>query len=90
MEPSYPDGCYVLVKKDATALRYGDVGIFQADGSLYIKEYRKDGLHSINPAYEVMRKEHYGFIKSIGRVIGILDLDDFATESEIACFKQHN
>ena len=34
MEPSYPDGCYVLVKKDATALRYGDVGIFQADGSL--------------------------------------------------------
>ena len=37
-----------------------------------------------------MRKEHYGFIKSIGRVIGILDLDDFATESEIACFKQRN
>lgn len=90
MEPNYPDGCYVLVKKDTTALRYGDVGIFQADGSLYIKEYRKDGLHSINPAYDVMRKDHYGFIKSIGRVIGILDLDDFATESEIACFKQRN
>ena len=46
--------------------------------------------HSINPAYDVMRKDHYGFIKSIGRVIGILDLDDFATESEIACFKQRN
>lgn len=90
MEPKYPDGCYVLVKKDDTVLRYGDVGIFQADGSLYIKEYHKDGLHSINPVYNVMRKEHYGFIKSIGRVIGILDLDDFATENEIACFKQRN
>lgn len=55
MEPNYPDGCYVLVKKDTTALRYGDVGIFQADGSLYIKEYRKDGCIP-SPAYDVMRK----------------------------------
>lgn len=88
MEPDYPNGCCVLVKKDESLLRFGDVGIFQADGSLYIKEYRKEGLHSINPAYGTMRKEDYGFIRAIGRVIGILDTDDFASESEIAAFKE--
>ncbi len=88
MEPDYPNGCCVLVKKDDGLMRFGDVGVFQADNSLYIKEYRKEGLHSINPAYETMRREEYGMIRAIGRVIGIMDSDDFASEIEIASFKK--
>ncbi len=88
MEPDYPNGCCVLVKKDDGLMRFGDVGVFQADNSLYIKEYRKEGLHSINPAYETMRREDYGMIRAIGRVIGIMSADDFASKIEIAAFKK--
>lgn len=89
MEPDYPNGCCVLVKKDDGLMRYGDVGVFQADNSLYMKEYRKEGLHSLNPAYATMRREDYGMIRAIGRVIGVMDADGFASDNEVAAFKTH-
>ena len=57
MEPDYPDGCMVLVKRisDSGELTPGDVGAFMIDNETYIKEYQPDGLHSLNPAYPVMR-----------------------------------
>lgn len=55
MEPAFPNQSYVLVKRD-DAPRYGEVGIFQVDNALFIKEYRKDGLASLNPKWPLMQK----------------------------------
>ena len=86
MEPEYPNGCTVMVRKDAN-LAFGDVGVFDVDGVLYIKEFQQDGLHSLNPAYQPMLSQRYGEIRCIGRVLGIMDERDFASEEEIADFR---
>ena len=85
MEPKYPNHCYVLVKRD-DAPRYGEVGIFQVDNALFIKEYRKEGLYSLNPKWPLMHKESYGSIRFVGRVISVLDASSFATEDEIKTY----
>ena len=89
MEPEYPNHCYVLVKRDSEP-RYGEVGIFQVENSLFIKEFRKEGLYSLNPKWPLMRKSEIGPVNFIGRVIGILEDDAFATHKEIEAFKKHN
>ena len=86
MEPDYPNGCTVMVQKD-TNLAVGDVGVFDVDGVLFIKECQEDGLHSLNPAYEPMLFQRYSEIRCIGRVLGIMDEQDFASEEEITEFK---
>ena len=65
----------------------GDIGIFQVDGALYIKQYQSDGLHSLNKRFKIMRRKSYDEIKTIGRVIGILPDSDFATSAEIQDFQ---
>lgn len=87
MEPTYPNHCNVLVKFSDAELTPGDIGIFQADGALYIKEYQPDGLHSLNSRFKVMYRDAYDEIKTIGRVIGILPDSDFATDAEIQAFQ---
>lgn len=89
MEPAFPNQSYVLVKRD-DAPRYGEVGIFQVDNALFIKEYRKDGLASLNPKWPLMQKDHYGSIQFVGRVVGLLDEHAFATHEEIITFTQKN
>ncbi|MBR6953988.1 MAG: LexA family transcriptional regulator [Clostridia bacterium] len=86
MEPDYPNGCTVMVKKEPN-LAFGEVGVFDVDGVLYIKVVQEDGLHSLNPAYQPMLAERYGEIRCIGRVLGIMDEQDFASEEEVAEFK---
>ncbi len=86
MEPDYPNGCTVMVKKEPN-LAFGEVGVFDVDGVLFIKEFQEDGLHSLNPAYQPMLAERYGEIRCIGRVLGIMDEQDFASEEEVAEFK---
>lgn len=90
MEPEYPNKSIVLVEFTKGSLLPGDVGIFQVDGDLFIKEYRKDGLHSFNPQYSPMTHDEYEDIKVIGRVVGKLDNGDFATEEEITAFRAKN
>ena len=82
MEPAFP-------KRD-DAPRYGEVGIFQVDNALFIKEYRKDGLASLNPKWPLMQKDHYGSIQFVGQVVGLLDEHAFATREEIITFTQKN
>ena len=89
MEPEYPDGCTVMVKKD-TKLKSGEIGVFSVDGTLYIKEYTHDGLRSLNPAYPLMPSSHYNQIQLIGRVTGIVNENDFASETEIADYEAKN
>ena len=87
MEPKYPDHCNVLVKFTDEPLASGDIGIFQVDGALYIKQYQSDGLHSLNKHFKIMRRKSYDEVKTIGRVIGILPDSDFATSTEIQEFQ---
>ncbi len=85
MEPDYPDGCMVLVKRisDSGELTPGDIGAFMIDNETYIKEYREDGLHSLNPKYDVMRFSDEESVYLIGRVIGVLDPENIATEADV-------
>ena len=85
MEPDYPDGCMVLVKRisDSGELTPGDIGAFMTDNETYIKEYREDGLHSLNPKYDVMRFSDEESVYLIGRVIGVLSPESIATEADV-------
>ena len=85
MEPDYPDGCMVLVKRisDSGELTPGDIGAFMIDNETYIKEYREDCLHSLNPKYDVMRFSDEESVYLIGRVIGVLDPENIATEADV-------
>ena len=86
MEPEYPNGCTVMVKKEAQ-IDTGDVGVFSVDGTLFIKECQSDGLYSFNPSYPPMLSKSFGEIRVIGRVIGIMEDGDFASNTEVREFQ---
>ena len=65
------DGDRVLVQHTKD-LQEGEIGIFLVDNEGYIKEYRKDGLHSHNPEYRTMTFHEDQSVRCIGRVIGKL------------------
>lgn len=85
MEPDYPNGCMVLVKRisDSGDLAPGDIGAFMIGNETYIKEYQLDGLYSRNPAYPVMCFSEYESVYLIGHVIGILNKEDVAREEDV-------
>lgn len=85
MEPEYHDGDMVLVQKypGCPALRYGEVGAFSIGNTTYIKLYEEDGLHSFNENYDVMHFTEDDNVYLIGRVLGILDPEDIASEDDI-------
>ena len=90
MEPDYPDGCMVLVKRisDSGELTSGDIGAFMIDNETYIKEYQPAGLHSLNPAYPVMRFSEFEHVYLIGRVIGVLNDEDIACEEDVEHYRE--
>lgn len=67
MEPTFYDGDIVYVKK-ATELNIGDIGIFQKDSGIYIKEVGNGELLSHNAKYSPMKSD-MGFL-CLGKVIG--------------------
>lgn len=70
MEPIYYDGDIVFVKH-STDLTIGDIGIFQHDNGIYIKEYGDGELLSKNPKYKPMCYDE-GF-QCLGKVIAKAD-----------------
>ena len=86
MEPTFSDGVLVLVSH-ASSLREGDIGIFVAGDTGYIKEYRRDGLYSHNPAYEPIRFSEGTEVRCIGRVIGTVKKEDWADDVSIKKWK---
>ena len=82
MEPEFHDGDQVLVQHGAS-LRPGDIGIFVNGDAGYIKEYQRDGLHSLNPAYATMHFHEGDDVRCIGKVLGIAADELFAREDEI-------
>lgn len=83
MEPDYPDGSMVFVKRtDADDLSYGDIIACTVSGIPYVKIYEKDGLHSINKDYSVIHISDDDTVRLIGRVVGSVPEDDLATGEE--------
>lgn len=82
MEPTFHNGDEVLVAHCET-LRPGEIGIFVADGDGYIKEYQGSELRSHNPAYAPMPLADFDSVRCIGRVVGRLSPDAYATDEEI-------
>lgn len=72
MEPEYPHGSLVYVKR-TTDIREGEIGIFLVEGATYIKIYTAEGLKSLNREYALMHWRDYGEIKLIGKVLGPVD-----------------
>lgn len=83
MEPTYRDGELVLVRH-AASLREGEIGIFVTGDTGYIKEYRRDGLYSHNPAYAPIVFSEGTEVRCIGRVIGTVKPDDWADDASIS------
>lgn len=67
MEPDFSDGDYVYVQ-DTNTIGYGEIGIFAAEGSVYMKKYTPYGLESLNPAYKLIK--FYDGIRCLGKVLG--------------------
>ena len=89
MEPAYHDGDYVLVERipEGQELREGETGAFAVDNELYIKEYESDGLHSLNPAYPVMKFEEGSRVYLIGRVLSRIVTEDLPGAEEIRMYE---
>lgn len=81
MEPDYPNGNIVWVNENAD-IKYGDPIIAILNGSPYFKIYERDGLHSLNPNYDVIKVNDDDSFRPFGKVIGCLDLTvDIAARS---------
>ena len=81
MAPTFLDGDRVLVQHTGE-LKPGEIGVFLVDGEGYIKEYRKDGLHSHNPAYRTMVFDGQQDVRCVGRVIGKLKDSQIPSEKQ--------
>ena len=68
MEPEFYDGDLALVKH-TDSLSEGDIGVFVINGEGMLKQYRKDGLHPLNPAYSVIKPDPYSSFRCFGKVI---------------------
>ncbi len=88
MEPDYHDGDLVLVERipDAPELSNGEIGAFIVGNETYIKQYEKDGLHSLNPDYAPMHFTDDASVYLIGRVLGVLAPEDIAADSDVEAF----
>lgn len=84
MEPDYPDGSMVFVKRvpDASAISFGDVIACTVSGTPYVKIYAKDGLRSINKEYATIHVSSDDTVILLGRVIGAVPEIDLVTEEE--------
>ena len=81
MAPTFADGDRLLVEH-TQQLSEGETGIFVINGQGYVKEYRADGLHSHNPAYDTIRLTENDDVRCVGRVLGIVPENAFANETE--------
>ena len=85
--PGDSDGDYVLVRH-AESVRPGEIGVFICGDTGYIKEYRKDGLHSHNPAYATITFTGGEGVRCIGKVLGRVRREDWADEESIAAWQE--
>lgn len=87
MEPTFYHGDLVLVQH-TEKLRPGEIGIFLVEDEGYIKEYREDGLHSHNPAYETMRFTDGETVRCIGKVLGKVTGEEIPDREQINAIQE--
>ena len=89
MEPDYENGDLVLVERVPSGLRLreGEIGAFIVGNEMYIKEYRPDGLHSLNTKYDVLKFDEEQAVYLIGRVLTVLNPESIASQSDIEKFQ---
>lgn len=85
MTPDFNDGEMVFVQSlpIGSHLNYGDIGAFIVGNEMYIKQYEKDGLHSLNPNYPVMRFGEEDSVYLIGRVLSTMDNSEIASQEDV-------
>ena len=82
MSPTYQHGDDLFVEH-SPAINPGEIGIFVVGGEGYVKEFQEDGLHSHNPTYPVMEFSAYDDVNCVGRVLGVVSKDQYATDLEL-------
>ena len=89
MEPAYENGDLVLVERVPTGLKLheGEIGAFIVGNEMYIKEYRSDGLYSLNEKYDRLRFDEEQAVYLIGRVLTVLDPERIASQSDVEKFQ---
>ena len=85
MEPDYRTGDMVLLS-GGSALHYGEIGAFIVGNETYIKRYEKDGLHSLNKKYAVLRFGEDQAVYLIGRVVGIVSQKDIPSKEDVEAY----
>lgn len=81
MEPTFHNGDDLFIQHTKT-IGPGEIGIFIANGDGYVKEYQPDGLHSHNPEYPVLRFTEGDDVRCVGRVLGVVSPDQYASRAE--------
>ena len=89
MEPTFADGDMVLVKH-TSGIRPGEIGVFICNDTGYIKEYRKDGLHSHNPAYKTITFTENEAVRCIGKVLGRVKEDAWADDASVNAWQEYD
>ncbi len=89
MEPEYRNRDLVLVERvpSGMKLQEGEIGAFVVGNEMYIKEYRKDGLHSLNRKYDVLKFDEEQAVYLIGKVLTVLDPESIASQSDVEKFQ---
>ena len=92
MEPEFHSGDLVLVSRipDAPKLQPGEIGAFITGNETYIKVYQEDGLYSLNPVYKPMHFQDTDRVYLIGRVTGILDPGQVASEEDVNKYRMRH
>ena len=88
MEPEYRNGDLVLVERVPSGLKLqdGEIGAFIVGNEMYIKEYRRDGLYSLNKKYDVLKFDEEQAVYLIGKVLTVLDPESIASQSDVEKF----
>lgn len=87
MEPTLHDGDDLFVEH-TSVIEPGEIGIFTVGGDGYVKEYQPDGLHSHNPAYPVMKFCEDDHVRCVGRVLGVVEKEQYPTREEAAMLEE--
>ena len=87
MEPTFHDGDDLFIEH-TESIEPGEIGIFIANGDGFVKEYQPDGLHSHNPEYPVLRFSEGDDVRCVGRVLGIVEPEQYATDAELEMLEE--
>lgn len=69
MLPKFKNGDRVFVKAQET-INMNEMGIFIIDGKCFIKQFKGDHLHSLNPEFDDIAFNENQNIKCVGKVLG--------------------